>query len=315
MKILTLKVNTSILVLTLLLSFFARAQDGIRGVVNLGSNGWLFQSEELTGFDKNYLPDFVSKLKFFDDYLGKSGTKIVYVIIPTKYEIYGKFELNKSKISDESYEIIGKSLKEAGLKFLDAKYVLKKAAEGGSLVWMRRDTHMSPQGGQILGKNIAHYLTTNQLVNITHKNNYTIDFQNVDFPSDLWRFIYPKDQLVYPKFESIVFPNIKFSNKNSELLAKFNPDIVLIGTSYSVRPFNSIAVGIEQVLGSEILNLGRDGGGIWGSMDYYLGERKKNLVPASPKVIIWEIPERFINKQSIQTYHDFPNINKVLDNR
>lgn len=309
---LLLKTFTTIAVVSSL-SIIVSAQDTIKGVVNLGYHGWLFLSQERLTFDLKSVPDLVSKLAVFNKYFRKNNTKVIFTIIPTKYELYGKFESKHSSVSEEAYPEMMRQFKQKGMTIVDANDVLSQARDRGILVWMRRDTHMSPQGGQLLGREIANHILANNYLNAKKDAKYSLSFKKQQWPSDLWRLVYPQDQIFYPQFEDIIVPEITFVKNQSEILEDFAPEVILIGTSYSIKPSNAIAVGLEQGLKSEVLNLGKDSGEIWGSMDYYLREQESKL--RSPKIIVWEIPERVINDGAIAKYRNFPSILRVLEHQ
>jgi alginate O-acetyltransferase complex protein AlgJ len=95
-----------------------------------------------------------------------------------------------------------------------------------------------------------------------------------------------------PKPDSEVAQTIEETIKNEQgsLFGGSATAIVLTGTSYSLR--GNFHGHLQQVLSSKVLNTARDGGGFFqATSDYFKDEAFKT---DPPKVIIWELPERFL---------------------
>ena len=68
--------------------------------------------------------------------------------------------------------------------------------------------------------------------------------------------------------------------------------VTLIGTSYSANPLWNFHGFLQEALNVDILNAASEGEGPFITMKKYLLD--KALETSPPKIIIWEIPERYI---------------------
>ena len=75
------------------------------------------------------------------------------------------------------------------------------------------------------------------------------------------------------------------------LFGAMSVPVVLVGTSYSLRAnFHGY---LQQALGTEVLNVARDGGGFIQSAKDYLSN--ESFQTEKPQVIVWELPERMLS--------------------
>ena len=80
------------------------------------------------------------------------------------------------------------------------------------------------------------------------------------------------------------------SAENTGLFGESAVPVVLTGTSYSMRA--NFADFLQQALSAKVLNAARYGGGFLQATTQYL--RDDAFRSSKPKVLLWEIPERFL---------------------
>ncbi|HRC26994.1 MAG TPA: hypothetical protein PKX87_06150 [Alphaproteobacteria bacterium] len=68
--------------------------------------------------------------------------------------------------------------------------------------------------------------------------------------------------------------------------------VALVGTSYSANPSWNFAGFLKEALKADLLNAADEGRGPFVTMDAYL--KSKPFLETPPKVLIWEIPERYL---------------------
>lgn len=76
------------------------------------------------------------------------------------------------------------------------------------------------------------------------------------------------------------------------LLSDAAPTLVLVGTSYSADPRWGFANALANQMGSEVVNAARSGEGPFAALDALLADG--SLMENPPRLIIWEIPERYL---------------------
>ncbi len=83
------------------------------------------------------------------------------------------------------------------------------------------------------------------------------------------------------------------ANKSDDLFGDGGlPSIALVGTSFSLR--GNFVPFMSQHLGVPVANLAKDGGDFDGAAMAYLQSKAFQQEP--PKVVIWEVPERMLQK-------------------
>lgn len=70
--------------------------------------------------------------------------------------------------------------------------------------------------------------------------------------------------------------------------------VVLVGTSYSANPLWSFESALKLEIGADVMNVADEGLGPIEPMAGYL--QSDTFVGSQPKLVIWEIPERFMAK-------------------
>ena len=286
-----------------------QAQDNSR-IVNLGKNGWLFLTTEVYSYPKDADSRILDKLVIINRYLKSKGVNVIFTLIPTKYDMYGEYDGSGIVVSKEKYDIFKKKFEESGLNYVDARSLLNTGKDEGKLVWMRRDIHMSPQGGELLGRGIGSYINRHFPLSLNNFKPYIISHMTVKYPVDLWQFLDERNKELYDKFETITIPKVNFSGNKDTLVDDNVPKITLVGSSFSIRPSDSIAVGIQEITHNDVLDVGIDGGGIWGSMDKYLSDESYKKSP--PAIIVWEMPELIMNENVLGEIQKFPEVQKIL---
>jgi SGNH hydrolase-like domain, acetyltransferase AlgX len=68
--------------------------------------------------------------------------------------------------------------------------------------------------------------------------------------------------------------------------------VTLVGTSYSANPLWNFEDSLKEALGTDVLNVANQGEGPVVPMQEYL--ESQALKDAPPELVIWEIPERFL---------------------
>lgn len=108
----------------------------------VGKKGWLYSTEyistsleEISENDKKIYDDYVKNVKKMQDNLEESGKKFIYIITPSKTEMYPEFlpyrfsMIRKAKDNiTNKYDYLLQRLKEENVNYIDAKSILLQEA-------------------------------------------------------------------------------------------------------------------------------------------------------------------------------------------
>jgi alginate O-acetyltransferase complex protein AlgJ len=222
--------------------------------------------------------------------LSQRSIKLAIVIVPDKSEIYTtELGIRRSiKIKTRKSRFLA-HLAGRDIEVLDASMPLNKAKAEGD-VFMRDDTHWSPAGSRAVAKMIAASLAE---VPIARASVETRTLTTVPFDGDLlsyiptgvWReIIGPKQQYI-----TTLATEVEIS---VGLFDEAPIDVSLVGTSFSAKPAWHFEGFLKQYLQADILNFAKEGQGPFKQMEAYLASQDFKATP--PKIVIWEIPARYI---------------------
>lgn len=249
---------------------FALFNEGRRQVV-IGRDGWLYTAEEFTA-----PRDQEKILKDHSDYIQQSvaalqngGTQVILAVIPSKARSRGHalYPARKSVLIENF---------KTDIKAADIKMVGPERID-----YLKTDTHWTPDGANEMARMIGQFAGQGES---EFENRHV---GNKSRKGDLTKFV----------------PGIKFTEeklplyeldqpKSSNLFGAEEPEVVLIGTSYSADQDFNFENFLKEYLGRDVLNLAEPGRGPFAVMEKY---RREKTYKAS--LIIWEIPERYLTLQ------------------
>ena len=263
--------------------------------VRTGKDGWLFLTEELR-FDA----DGSANLKVRAELLGvatrslqSQGVKLIVALVPDKARVHssklanGQYpEYNSSRYADAL-----SAFQKQGVNTVNLLQPLAQAAAKGD-VYYRTDTHWNQAGAHVAAEAIA--TAIKKLPLELEKTSYSSrSGAPAERPGDLIRLMGLGDTAkmlgLQPDTETPVVTQ-QSSAENTGLFGESAVPVVLTGTSYSMRA--NFAGFLQQALSAKVLNAARDGGGFLQATTQYL--RDDAFRSSKPKVLLWEIPERFL---------------------
>ena len=158
-------------------------------------------------------------------------------------------------------------------------------------VFVRTDTHWTPLGAKVVAK---------QLAETVHDRLPTLELPAATFqtspsttatPGDLLRYL-PLPKGTGPQAPQIQATTTTKLGDGGGLLGDEPVAVTLVGTSYSAIKTWNFEGALKQALGTDVLNVADEGQGPIVPMRAYLKSQTLNDSP--PKLVIWEIPERFL---------------------
>ncbi len=280
---------------------------GNDGVI-VGRDEWLFTREEFEHYpdgmkEEQARLDLVARIH---DFLKSRGITLVVAVVPAKTRIYadalGDIPFPQEK--QEGYRRFHTGLKKRGILAPDLLEPLAQAKKQGIQVFMRTDTHWSPEGAEIAAQAIAAEIAQACGAPDYDTAEYkTIRGKKKVYDGDLSAFI-PTGALkevIGPRSET--YMKIKTAKADSDaaggdLFGEQQIPVALVGTSYSFEKEWNFEGALKQALHTDVLNLAEEGKGPLEPMQSFL--KNTDFGQTAPRFVIWEMPERFIQK----TYAD-----------
>ncbi|WP_425147584.1 alginate O-acetyltransferase AlgX-related protein [Deinococcus sp.] len=272
---------------------FDEARDG----AVVGTDGWLYTSEEFqtAASDAAEIQRKLAYITQVRNTLAKSGAKLVVALIPAKVRIYPDHlgALKVPTVNVGVYQSFRQQVVAAGIPAPDLEMPFR-TAQTTIQVFQKTDTHWTPQGAEVAAQVIAHQVKALKLDLPVAQFRTSLSQSRVR-KGDLLRYI-PVPDGIGPAPDQIATSTTERTDAGGGgLLGADSIPVTLVGTSYSARTKNNVwnfDGQLEQALGSEVINASEEGSGPIIPMRKYLVG--KNISDNPPKVVIWEIPERYL---------------------
>lgn len=276
---------------------------GKPGVV-IGADEWLFTKEEF-----EWLPDYYQHIGANQEFISQAaaqlqqeGLELIIVPIPAKARVY-KEQLGAHATPEYRamvYPGFMDYLESQKLYYVDmfAHFQAMKD-EAEAPLYMRTDTHWSQQGARVTAKKVKAYFDEGLKYSIDFKKTRTEVVKGdsrseIPYRGDLTEFVPTGfwSEFVGPKSEWIDELKLEKASSGGGLFGDVELPIALVGTSYSAEAEWHFADFLGDVFDAEIWNLADEGQGPFTPMQTFLKE--KQWQGKGVKLVIWEIPERFL---------------------
>jgi len=256
------------------------------------TDNWLFTAEEFR--QPNSDVSFDDELDSVSAQLQGSGTKLITIVVPDKARIYAeKLPHARMDSLEMRYDSVLNHLKDAQIQTLDLRPIFLDL-KSHAAPYLRTDTHWSPLGSETIAREVASLLI-NSLD--THNIYRTTWSDPSPFNGDLMTFIetgFLSNLIDFPK-ESVSLALTEQVGGEMSLFDNFEIPVTLVGTSFSANPAFNFDGFLKQHLGVDVLNVAQIGSGPFEPMRDYLAS--DDFISAPPKIVIWEIPERYISTE------------------
>ena len=275
--------------------------EGKEGVL-IGQDGWLFTNEEFeknNSFEDNILKntDFILKI---NEQFKKDNVNLVVVLIPSKARLYNK-KLGKYKYPSywqDQYSNLFKALTENKILAVNLLQIFQ--SQKSQNIFLRTDTHWTPLGARVTAMATSLAITkTYPYLNWKSEAYKSIKKDKITHEGDLMGYtinggVASKFNLMPDKFYE--WDTTPLNNNNQDLFLDKNFAVTLVGTSYSANQMWNFEGFLKEFLSSDILNVSDEGRGPFYVMQNYLESGAYRN--SKPKLVIWEIPERYISRES-----------------
>lgn len=264
--------------------------------VRTGVDNWLFLTDELRyeGLGNTPLDARAALLGAASRSLDRQGVRLVIALVPDKARVYAD-KLSSGHYPSYHRERYNDALAALRLQHVSVVDLLQPLMRGAALrdVYYHTDTHWNQAGAQIAANAVA-----NEVQRLGIKLDST-SFRTsnegiaTERPGDLLRLMgltnVPNLLRPRPDTETPVITQ-QTSLEKTSLFGESVVPVTLIGTSYSLR--GNFHGFLQQALSAKVLNAAKDGGGFLQAATAYLTDEAFHT--ATPSVIIWEVPERFL---------------------
>jgi alginate O-acetyltransferase complex protein AlgJ len=265
--------------------------------VRVGRNGWIFLSEEIRYEAEGpaYMRARMDLLANTRLALKRQGVDLLVAMVPDKARIYAD-QLYGADYPSSSKTRYSDAMEQLALRGVPAINLMQPMLNARSAqdIYYRTDTHWNQAGAAIAARYIADSVRklapdvgnaqflTQQDTQATQRFGDLIRLMGLDAMPTVMR---PEADR-----EASAKTTLVKSTVDSGLLGDVSMPVVLVGTSYSLR--GNFHGYLQQSLGAPVLNTAMDGGGFLQAMGAYL--KNEAFLQSKPKVLIWELPERFL---------------------
>lgn len=274
--------------------------EGRPGVI-VGRDGWLYSDEEfhaVANAEANIRGNW-ALIRGVQRELERHGIQLVLAILPAKARLYP--EHLKEKIPSHTFAPLYRQFhaeaREAGLYAPDLLAPLQQAKQQGNQVFLRTDTHWTPSGAEVVARQLSESIRGERLLREAPRFYVTKPGASQPHQGDLVNFL-PLD----PLFSHLLPEPDQLQLRSTQPLAEDTGDdalfgdtqvpVALVGTSYSADPRWNFLGALRQSLQSDVVSFAEDGRGPLLPMLSFL--QTAALEQSSPKVVIWEFPERYL---------------------
>ena len=270
---------------------FGEGRDGVL----VGDDGWLFSSEEMTqsADPKN---EIASKHRYVNSAvktLEARGIRVIVAVIPAKLRVYPEHGGGYSMLPQlrAVYADQIRQLRAEGIEAPDLLAPLQQQKDNGQ-VFLRTDTHWTPFGAQIVANTLGSAIGPDRPWTETSFRyvpgkvvSHDGDLKNY-LPLGPWKAMGPAPDTL--QTGAVISDG---ASAGGGLLGPSYVPVALVGTSYSFNPKWQFENALKVALGTDIMNVSREGRGPFRPMQEFL--ESKETVGNPPKILLWEIPERY----------------------
>ncbi len=284
---------------------FKEGRDGVL----VGDADWLYSKEEFAveGRLPETLQRHLGEIVTVRGELRRRGIDLVVALIPAKARVYpehlGRYRWPLDL--DPVYQSARQFLNDNGVATPDLLQALL-AAKPQAQLFLRTDTHWTPEGAAIVADTIAGGVSRQLAGQQSAAGLGTAEFQTVaDAPiehrGDLMNFlplgrfgggIGPAPDRLVPRTTAAVTAAGGDAGLDAALLGDSAVPAVLVGTSYSANHLWNFDGALRQALHADLVNAAKEGMGPFLPMQDLLAST--TLEDARPRIVIWEIPERYL---------------------
>ncbi|NBF41214.1 MAG: hypothetical protein GVY14_12450 [Spirochaetes bacterium] len=302
----------------------------------IGADDWLFTAEELETYprDAQRVEEAVAYIEAVARALGERDAALAVVLLPAKARVYEDRlpGYGLPHMVDRRYERALTALRggagdggatgddsagddsagdggAAGVDgaavgrprtppaaVVDARGALRRARSAGTEVFLRTDTHWTPEGAAAVARAVAGEVSGLLERRGVPRTRFERDAAGtVAHRGDLLRFLPlgPFDVAFGPAPDSLTrYETAAADSDSGGLFDDPSIPVTLVGTSYSADELWGFPGALAEAIEADVLTVAAEGEGPFEPMEEYL--RGETITDQPPELVIWEIPERYL---------------------
>ena len=265
--------------------------------VRQGCPGWLFLTDELM-LHRGAEANFAQRIKLVRqaaDFLNRRNVSLAVVPVPDKSRVEAQHlcGLERPAVLADRFARMSAAFNDAGIRTVD---LLSPLAALDGERYYRTDTHWNERGAKVSAEAIAAGLRQAGIAPSQQAEFRVKTEPPRERVGDLIRLA-GLDRVPLPlrptgDTEAATVIEQGATAEVGILDDVAAPETVLLGTSYSRRA--NFAGFLGMALGAPVENLAQDGGGMASAAMAYFD--KTAFAETPPRLVIWEIPERFLDE-------------------
>jgi alginate O-acetyltransferase complex protein AlgJ len=274
---------------------------GRKGVI-VGEDGWFFTAEEFKNVSTKDIEEAADRIAGVKRDLEARGIELVLTPLPAKSDIYAEEvpPLLRNSAMADIYRDFTTALQKRGVPFADGRAAMLAAKPYGD-VFLRSDTHWSPAGAKAAAEAVQSSLQ--KAGTILSQQELIAQWQTpVSLWGDLTKFVTSPDYAPTIGLAQESVPIYRTSVSTAATGADIFGDntavpVMLVGTSYSANENWSFVDFLRQSLGTDVVNVAKEGLGPGvPMMDLLEGT---TLEDSPPSVVVWEFPVRYLGTPTL----------------
>lgn len=234
--------------------------------VVVGSNDWLFTTEEFDHQTEGQKAEarLLHLVESVNNHLKAHNIQLVVALVPSKARIYPEYlaghHVSASRLA--VYERFHDAVTAMGIQAPDLAQLYLEHKNDGVPLYLRLDTHWTPEGAELAAKQIATEVPEGFLEKVT----FTTDKKSDEkIEGDLEKYIKtgPFSFWLAPEQDKIERRATEKSGETSDA-GLFGDEVIpvaLVGTSYSAIDKWNFEGALKEALGADVLNLADEGQG------------------------------------------------------
>ncbi|MBM4368513.1 MAG: hypothetical protein FJ102_20020 [Deltaproteobacteria bacterium] len=270
--------------------------EGRRGVV-VGEEGWLFTAEEFELYPgaMQRAETRARRVAEVQAEMAKRGTALLVAYLPSKARVEAD-HLGGHRVPAEVAAVgprFVQGLRAAGVDVLELEGALE-SVEGDA--FLHTDTHWTPAGARAVAAMLAEHVKEGGADWVGGATVTLGEGAPGPHEGDLLRYVPlgPLQAQLGPALDTLATPAATVESGGG-LLGDVTIPVAVVGTSYSEDKRWGFVAGLQAELQADVLNAARQGQGPFVAMDAYLADEAWTEAP--PRLVIWEIPERYVGME------------------